>query len=269
MKYNCDIESIQSDAEQGNPDAQYALGYMYYYGINTVKDPQTAVLWIKRAAAQGQPLAQKALSLINNGATFNDLHKAATGEEPVAQNGVTSASASNQSVPDQTADVTSMNAKTATQPITNHLPAYGQSPAQNPEVINSLKNQTSALDPRLSSHAKPLTTSAEVESAKYYGERGMQAAQNNQTYTIQLLGSNHLSDLKYFTQDNNIVGKTQYFKTTLNGRSWYMLTYGSYASQAAAELALQKLPASLMSYHPWIKSLKTVQKEVKLQKVVS
>jgi len=77
MKYNCSINKIQSAAENGSADAQYALGYMYYYGIGTVKDKQTADLWIQRSAAQGQPLAKKAWTLINTGATFTDLHHAA------------------------------------------------------------------------------------------------------------------------------------------------------------------------------------------------
>ena len=32
------------------------VGYMYYNGIGTVKDPESAMIWIK-PAAQGQPLA--------------------------------------------------------------------------------------------------------------------------------------------------------------------------------------------------------------------
>ena len=59
MKYHCSITAIQEAAENGNADAQYALGYMYYYGINAAQDRKTAELWIQRAAAQGQPLAKK------------------------------------------------------------------------------------------------------------------------------------------------------------------------------------------------------------------
>src|SRR3990167_1493373 len=67
MKYGCSVDKIQEAAENGDPDAQYGLGYMYYYGIDTVRDKETAQLWIKRAADQGQPLAQKALSLMTSG----------------------------------------------------------------------------------------------------------------------------------------------------------------------------------------------------------
>lgn len=249
-KYNCNIETIQSAAENGSPDAQYALGYMYYYGINTVKDQQTAILWIKRAAAQGQPLAQKAMSLINTGTSFNDLHKAASGQEPAAQNGTTPA-----------VDTSG--------PITDHLPAYQQPGSKQPSVINSLKdpndNPTATLpptsmrhpsisDPRLANNAQP-QTHVNINTAQHY--------------TIQLLGSNNLSDIKDFIQDHHLASKSQYFSTKLNGEPWYILTYGDYANENNAESALHNLPASLRAHGPWVKSFSVVQKEVKLQKVVS
>ncbi len=64
-KYNCSLSNIEQAAESGNSDAQYALGYMYYYGIGTVKDVPTAALWIRRSADQGQPLAKKAIVMID------------------------------------------------------------------------------------------------------------------------------------------------------------------------------------------------------------
>ncbi|WP_100622910.1 SEL1-like repeat protein [Candidatus Coxiella mudrowiae] len=45
---------------------QYALGYMYFfYGIGTVRDTDVALLWIRRAAAQEQPLAIRATQILN------------------------------------------------------------------------------------------------------------------------------------------------------------------------------------------------------------
>lgn len=64
QKYDCSITRIQQSAADGNPDAQYALGYMYYYGIGTPKDLSAASLWIQRSATQGQPLALQANHLL-------------------------------------------------------------------------------------------------------------------------------------------------------------------------------------------------------------
>ena len=39
-------------AVAGNAEAQYALGYMYYYGLGVAKDQDIARVWIIRAANQ-------------------------------------------------------------------------------------------------------------------------------------------------------------------------------------------------------------------------
>ena len=64
QRYGCSLERVEQAAETNDPDAEYALGYMYYNGIGTVRDPDTAVVWIKRAAQQGQPLAISAMTAI-------------------------------------------------------------------------------------------------------------------------------------------------------------------------------------------------------------
>lgn len=55
-------------AEQGNPDAQAALGYLYYHGLGVGQDYGRAADWFQRAADQGQPEAQAFLgTLFYNG----------------------------------------------------------------------------------------------------------------------------------------------------------------------------------------------------------
>ena len=63
-KYNCSFTQIQTAAKAGDSDAQYALGYMYYYGINTPRDLDAAKVWIGRSAEQGQVLAKQALTVM-------------------------------------------------------------------------------------------------------------------------------------------------------------------------------------------------------------
>ena len=58
------FEQLRPLAEKDNADAQYAIGYMYYYGKGTEKDIIQAQKWIRHAANQGQPQAIKAMSLL-------------------------------------------------------------------------------------------------------------------------------------------------------------------------------------------------------------
>ena len=45
-------------AEQGDVDAQFALGFSYYFGIGVPQDDAEAARWYRRAAGQGHAKAQ-------------------------------------------------------------------------------------------------------------------------------------------------------------------------------------------------------------------
>jgi len=49
-------------AIEGNQQAQYAIGYMYYYGYGVPLDTETGIFWIKKSADQHYPLAVQALA---------------------------------------------------------------------------------------------------------------------------------------------------------------------------------------------------------------
>lgn len=51
-------------AEAGEVEAQYAVGYMYFYGQGTYEDEREAFKWIGAAAKAGHPDAKKALALM-------------------------------------------------------------------------------------------------------------------------------------------------------------------------------------------------------------
>ena len=53
-------------AERGQPDAQYAVGYMYYYGVGVVEDRNQAWFWIHMAARLGQPDAKNAVRILGS-----------------------------------------------------------------------------------------------------------------------------------------------------------------------------------------------------------
>jgi len=55
------FDDLHHYAERGDKDAQYAVGYMYYYGLGTAKDQNTARYWIRKAAEQNQTAAKHAM----------------------------------------------------------------------------------------------------------------------------------------------------------------------------------------------------------------
>ncbi len=54
QNYRSAFIRLMPEAEKGNPEAQYAIGYMYYYGEGVVEDRKKAAKWINKAAAAGQ-----------------------------------------------------------------------------------------------------------------------------------------------------------------------------------------------------------------------
>jgi TPR repeat protein len=58
--YSEAFKELKPAAERGNKDAQYAIGYMYFYGRGVTKNKVAAKKWIGKAAAQGQTQAIKA-----------------------------------------------------------------------------------------------------------------------------------------------------------------------------------------------------------------
>lgn len=55
---------LMPEAEKGNPDAQYAVGYMFYYGQGVVEDRKKAWYWINCAAKANQPDAVAAVHIL-------------------------------------------------------------------------------------------------------------------------------------------------------------------------------------------------------------
>ncbi len=65
-KYQLAFQQLIVPAEQGNASAQYAVGYMYYYGKGTQRNKTLGMKWIQRSAKQGYRPAQKSLQLLKN-----------------------------------------------------------------------------------------------------------------------------------------------------------------------------------------------------------
>ena len=55
---------LKPEAEKGQPDAQYAVGYMYYYGQGVIENRRQAWYWITRAAEAGQSDAKAAVHIL-------------------------------------------------------------------------------------------------------------------------------------------------------------------------------------------------------------
>src|SRR3990167_7844375 len=190
QKYDCSLSRVEEAAQSGDPDAQYALGYMYFYGIGTVRDTKAAKLWIRRAAAQGQPLAIRATHILNYkeypgmgrasiSASSNNNNNASSGTSSTesrsihanAPEGPTSAH-----VPSyKQLDVDEANTKTPTKSLNEHLPAYKKAKQPAPlEVLQKKPGETSS---------PPVTNGAKEEPSASKDEKDTENKDNKEEDT--------------------------------------------------------------------------------------
>ena len=272
-KYNCSLSRVQTAARAGDPDAQYALGYMYYYGIGTTNDTQAARLWIDRAAAQGQPLAKRARRMLEKHGTFH-----APGDQSAYASRKRSGGRS-VSLHQAPADVKEMNTAQPDKPLSNVLPGYGKKHPSTQKVTETDKPSKPETSTPLSQQEMPANhvqqVSHSVIVAQAQGDNGSAEiinqlmSQSPRDYTLQLMGSHNLQGVKSFIRRNGLTSKVQVYTARFNGETWYMVIYGNYQTLAAARRAIKQLPYNARRLRPWIKSYGIVQKEIRLGKVLS
>jgi len=290
QKYNCSLSKIESAAERGDPDAQYALGYMYFYGIGTVRDSNAAKLWIRRAAAQGQPLAIKAMHMLNSN-TYPDM------------GGTSGPSGSSKY---KHVDLDHSNTRAPTKSLKEYLPRYKQknesgmtnrkassvhdvlkkksggsssSSSTTPKDSASTPNNTGVAPPLSRNHVYDarLANNARAAVTPYHratplasravnmntSAREQQLLKTPGGYTLQLMASSSLRSLQTLIQRHHLQGKAQYYHASYHGKTWYMLLYGHYETSAQAKAAIRNLPISLQALYPWVKSFNTVKREIR------
>ena len=59
-----DLDTVRQAADQGDANAQFNLGHMYYNGEGVPKDDAEAVKWYRLAAEQGDASAQSRLGVM-------------------------------------------------------------------------------------------------------------------------------------------------------------------------------------------------------------
>lgn len=265
QKYDCSLDKIEVAAQDGDPDAQYALGYMYFYGIGTVRDVNAAKLWIRRAAAQGQALAMQATHILN--------HEEYPGMGSAkSEDGSTGDVYKPKVYTNKTVD--EMNAEKPAEDINKHLPNYGkknnQAPTSEPAADDVQTKADAAtpdvsLDPtseQPSPTAPPQQPQTPINSSQIH-RPPISKADPQPGYTLQLMASNNEKAVQNFVVSHRLEGRAKLNKINHE----YKLTYGQFRSIAEAKAALALLPKSLQTLHPWIKSQALLDKELRTNRI--
>ncbi|WP_176717644.1 SPOR domain-containing protein, partial [Pseudomonas sp. 25 E 4] len=89
---------------------------------------------------------------------------------------------------------------------------------------------------------------------------GWYASQPTGNFVVQILGTSSEANAQAFVKEQG--GEYRYFKKVLNGKPLYVITYGNFASRAAADSAIKTLPAKVQAGKPWPRTVASVQQEL-------
>jgi DamX protein len=261
--YKVSFGQVQSAARMGDPDAQYALGYMFYYGKGTPQDTKLGTYWIRRAAAQGQPQAQQALAVLDSVKKPPEVAEDATPffDDSQAIQSSKAYSATHR----QTATISGASGASATRlvkPIT--LPkSIAASDSDVPSSTRQITPLTQVNDADTTIPVKKRIKTSPSNPRDFTGEERKLLAIPSDCFTLQLLDVRQENAALSFIRRNHLQGKAAYYCTYRDGRPLYIVVYGKYNSNKAARSAVKTLPLKVQQLHPWVKSLGKVHQDLK------
>ncbi|WP_337263960.1 MULTISPECIES: SPOR domain-containing protein [unclassified Serratia (in: enterobacteria)] len=127
--------------------------------------------------------------------------------------------------------------------------------------------KTAAAKPVTSVKPAPTTTTvytppASAKSGVVSGSTGSITSAPGSHYTLQLSSASRSDTLKAFAKQQNLQNFTVY-ETKRDGKPWFVLVSGNYASSADAKRAVATLPAEVQAKKPWVRPVHQVQQDLK------
>lgn len=200
-------------AVKGKPEAQYAVGYMYYYGYGVPEDDESGIFWMTKAADQNYAPAIRALQLI---------------QHPTA----------------------------ASQSI---VPSRQPSVFENHQQTILRQEDVPVVAPKKMSYSEIETPQSEppVKMASSEEEKQQVITQEAQSrkYALQLYGSYHLDAVKELQLQLRLKNTGHIYHTMNQGKDWYVLTFGRFATAHEASATQKNLPGDLKGMHPWVRDV--------------
>jgi hypothetical protein len=229
-------------ALRGDREAQYALGYLYYYGQGVPRDRTRALRWFQDASQQGHRKARQALELVTEQARLSQVPP---GAEHVAREEVTH----------DRPGATPPSEPVRPSPVKAAVREAPASHAARPVEVKFGDTAASSVQPVLLPIQRTETPPLAVVAEKARRPQG--------GYTLQLLGSRSRQDLVELVRRNGLdAARAYHLRGEHKGGPWYRLLYGRYSSPAAAKAALKALPEPVKSKQPWVRPLPALAAKV-------
>lgn len=143
------------------------------------------------------------------------------------------------------------NNVTTTTPVTEPTATVTTAPTEQPVQTKPATITKPAAEPV---KTQKTTQSAVLGTAWYKKQAGS-------NYTIQVsVASNEKSAQDFIKRQ--AAGDYHYYKRSRSGKVDYVITYGSYSGRTLAQNAVKKLPQSVQSSKPWVRSFSSIKAEL-------
>lgn len=289
QNYELSYQKVKPAADQGDADAQYALGYMMYYGKGTPRDADGSYVWFHKAAAQGQPQAIKALAMLNQ------IHQQAATPAPVVQAHPAQALAvkprpvvSTPPLPPHMAATDA--APTPVHSVSPYLPAHVPThavvhapqvvPTTHPSAVHSSDSVRDIAGVKPASVAPPVVykpaqaehhvhapqhsvtlAAAPISAVSWVSEQALLKRPGDH-YTIQIMGASNKQALQHYASQHNLQ-QVSIYSTMLHGKAWHVLLQGDYPNHDSAAAAIPMLVAKLKTVTPWVRAMAPIQADIR------
>ena len=113
-------------------------------------------------------------------------------------------------------------------------------------------------------HISPIDKPHRLEKTKLTTAERLLLATRHTDITLQLFAATPPAYAKEFISQHQLGKHARYFHRRLQGKSFYAVVYGTYPNHTAAEKAIATLPSNVRQLHPWIRTLASIQQEIRL-----
>jgi len=124
------------------------------------------------------------------------------------------------------------------------------------------EHRASESSKSVSQTAKPVKREAAASSVTRTEKPAAQTSSQlpRGEYTLQLSGATRQDALNNWARQQKL-SNYHVYQTERNGKPWFVLVSGSYATSAEAKRAISALPEAVRAQSPWVKPLSQVKKE--------
>ncbi|GMQ77223.1 MAG: hypothetical protein BMS9Abin01_2546 [Gammaproteobacteria bacterium] len=245
--------------EQGLASAQYNLGAQYAAGDGVPRDEQRAAIWFERAARQDIPEAAYNLGVLYDlgRGVKADAATAMRWYERAAERGYHPAAS-------RLVALRAANPSLAVRlPESSSTAATGGPPAKPETPVSTI---STTAPPAARATTSSAATVAAPPAAPQPGAAGPLSAspwlarRDPDHYTLQLLSHTNEAAVQRYLSDNFKDGEAGYFVFERDGKTWYTVVYGDYASYSEATAAGASLARRLGGSKPWTRKIAIIQK---------